>query len=78
MEFLIPKENETKIEVVAAAPEVKEVSPEDVGYCFKCKAKKKISNGAKQQKTGSRGTRNWFIGTCPDCGTIIMRVLKGK
>ncbi|MEE9202475.1 MAG: DUF5679 domain-containing protein [Dehalococcoidia bacterium] len=40
-------------------------------YCFKCRAKKEISNPQKiTLKNGRPATR----GTCPSCGTKVFRI----
>ena len=45
------------------------------GYCVKCKAKKKITDGVvKESESGRRMAK----GTCPDCGTKVNRFLPSK
>ncbi|MBI5231854.1 MAG: hypothetical protein HY876_06790 [Coriobacteriales bacterium] len=42
-------------------------------YCVKCKAKKEIQN---PEDTTLKNGRPATKGTCPDCGTKIMRIGK--
>lgn len=42
------------------------------GYCVKCRAKKKIQNGARTVWANGRAA---WVGVCPTCGTKLSRVL---
>jgi Zn finger protein HypA/HybF involved in hydrogenase expression len=45
------------------------------GYCVMCKAKKEIANGVEEvMKNGRRAIK----GRCPNCGTVMFKILGGK
>ena len=45
------------------------------GYCVKCKAKKEISEAVEEtMKNGRKAIK----GKCPDCGTVMFKILGGK
>lgn len=45
------------------------------GYCVKCKAKKEIVEGVEEvMKNGRKAIK----GKCPDCGTVMFKILGGK
>jgi len=45
------------------------------GYCVKCKATKKIVDAVEEMmKNGRRAIK----GKCPDCGTVMFKILGGK
>ena len=45
------------------------------GYCVKCKAKKEIVDAvAEVMKNGRQAIK----GKCPDCGTVMFKILGGK
>jgi len=45
------------------------------GYCVKCKAKKEIVNAVEEtMKNGRKAIK----GKCPDCGTVMFKILGGK
>ena len=45
------------------------------GYCVKCKAKKPISEAVEEvMKNGRKAVK----GKCPQCGTVIVKILGGK
>jgi Domain of unknown function (DUF5679) len=45
------------------------------GYCVKCKAKKQIVDAVEElMKNGRRAIK----GKCPDCGTVMFKILGGK
>ena len=45
------------------------------GYCVKCKAKKEIVNAVEEvMKNGRKAIK----GKCPDCGTVMFKMLGGK
>lgn len=45
------------------------------GYCVKCKAKKEIVDAvAEVMKNGRKAIK----GKCPDCGTVMFKILGGK
>lgn len=45
------------------------------GYCVKCKAKKEIVDGVEEvMKNGRKAIK----GKCPDCGTVMFKILGGK
>ncbi len=44
-------------------------------YCVKCKGKKEM-NDAKEETL--KNGRNAMKGKCPDCGTVMCRILGNK
>jgi Zn finger protein HypA/HybF involved in hydrogenase expression len=45
------------------------------GYCVKCKAKKEIVDAVEEvMKNGRKAIK----GKCPDCGTVMFKILGGK
>ena len=44
----------------------------DEGYCVKCKAKRKISNGQQVKMANGRPA---LKGVCPVCGTGMFKIL---
>jgi len=45
------------------------------GYCVKCKARKEIVDAVEEtMKNGRRAIK----GKCPDCGTVMFKILGGK
>lgn len=45
------------------------------GYCVKCKAKREIVDAvAEVMKNGRQAIK----GKCPDCGTVMFKILGGK
>ena len=43
-----------------------------IGYCVKCKGKKTIVDGEEvTMKNGKKA----YKGRCPDCGTVLYRIL---
>lgn len=47
----------------------------DEGYCVKCKAKRKISNGQQVKMANGRPA---LKGVCPVCGTGMFKILAPK
>jgi len=53
-----------------------EEAVEYIGYCVKCKAKKKMVDPKIIEMKGKGTTkRRAATGTCPDCGTKMFRIL---
>ncbi len=45
------------------------------GYCFKCKAKKEISEAVEEtMKNGRKAIK----GKCPTCGVVMFKILGGS
>jgi hypothetical protein len=47
----------------------------DEGYCVKCKAKRKVSNGQQVKMANGRPA---LKGVCPVCGTGMFKILAPK
>ncbi len=45
------------------------------GYCVKCKAKKEMKDA---KEVSMKGGRRAMKGKCPDCGTVMFRILGKK
>ena len=43
------------------------------GYCLKCKSKKEVKD---YQEVTMKNGRKALKGRCPDCGTVIFKILK--
>jgi len=55
--------------------EKKPASAPDEGYCVKCKAKRKIAEGAEIKMANGRPA---LKGKCPVCGTGMFKILPPK
>ena len=54
-------------------------SPEDVGYCVKCKEKRQMKDPKEVEMPGKGGvTRRAMTGTCTVCGTKMFKILGKK